>query len=241
MQRMKDKPIFVKKIIMKFFFALLVASFFTTALYAQDCSNYYYLQNNKTIELTMKSRKGKDDGKVVYNIKDVKKSGGATTATLHSEIFDKKGKSLAKSVAAVKCKGGNLMMDIRMFIPSGQGQQVDPASAKFDDVYIEYPGNMKVGDALNDGRMSGDVKMQGGMEARMEMEITNRSVVAKESVTTPAGTWECFKITYNSKFTTRIAGIGIPIKMEITEWYAPGFGLVKSESKYGSMEVTSIR
>jgi hypothetical protein len=226
---------------MKFLFTVLAACLFTFALSAQDCSGYYYLQNNKTIELSIKNKRGKDDGKVIYTISDVKKNGGATTASVKSEVFDKKGKSIAKSAAAVKCRNGSIMMDIKMFIPSQQGQQVDPASAKIDDVYIEYPGNMKVGDVLNDGRMSGDVKMQGGMEAKMEMEITNRKVEAKESVTTPAGTWQCFKITYNSKFTTRIAGIGIPIKMEITEWYAPGFGLVKSESKYGSTEITAIR
>ena len=39
----------------------------------------------------------------------------------------------------------------------------------------------------------------------------------------------------------RIMGVGVPVNMEGTEWYAPGFGVVKSVSKHGSTEITSVK
>jgi hypothetical protein len=65
-------------------------------------------------------------------------------------------------------------------------------------------------------------------------------VQGKESITTPAGTWDCFKITYHSKVVIKI-GIGIPANADVTEWYAPGFGVVKTESNSGVTEITSVK
>ena len=62
----------------------------------------------------------------------------------------------------------------------------------------------------------------------------------KESITTPAGTWNTYKITYHNKVTMKI-GIGIPMNMDVTEWYAPGFGVVKTEASGNKMEITAVR
>jgi hypothetical protein len=70
--------------------------------------------------------------------------------------------------------------------------------------------------------------------------MTKRKVEGRESVTTPAGTWNCFKITYHSKMIFKM-GIGIPMNMDVTEWWAPGFGVVKTESDSGKTEITAIK
>jgi hypothetical protein len=68
-----------------------------------------------------------------------------------------------------------------------------------------------------------------------------RTVVARESVTTPAGTWNCFKIV--NKTTTTITGYKMaPFTMETTEWYAPDFGIVKFQLGGGlTTEITALR
>jgi hypothetical protein len=208
---------------------------------AQECSNFYYLQNNKTIELIITNNKGKETGKMVYTISDGKKSGNIFTATVNSEFFDSKGKSVNKAVNNVKCENGMMMMDMKMFIPSAQQEQMGTASASASNVYLEYPAGMKVGDQLKDGLFNMDFETGGGLKSSIEISITERKVEAQESITTPAGTWECFKISTKNKITTKIAGIGIPIRMDVTEWFAPGFGVVKTESKTGKTEITSIK
>ena len=224
-----------KIIILTCFISLL-----SFAAVAQDCADYFFLQNNKTIEMTFYNKKGKETGKQVYNVSDVQKSGGVTTALLKTEMFDKKGKSQAQGTSRIECNGGVMMVDMTMLLPQQQQEQFSKAEAKLDKFYIEYPVSMTVGDQLKDGSLNMDMET-GGMKQNLSMTIDNRKVAGKEAVTTAAGTWECFKITYNSKTTVKTMGIGIPVKFEATEWYAPGFGVVKTESKYGTTAITSIK
>lgn len=218
----------------------LVALLGTTSCFAQDCKNYYYLQNNKTVEMTIYNRKGEANGKQVYTVSNVETSRGATTGTLNSEMFSSKGKSIAKGVSQMKCTGGVLMIDMKLMLPQQQAEQFNKAEAKADNVYIEYPVTMKVGDLLKEGNMTMNMET-GGLKQSMTMVVSDRKVESKENVTTSAGSWECFKITSKTKMTIRTAGIPINMNMESTEWYAPGFGVVKTQSKYGGTEITSIK
>ena len=210
------------------------------SLIAQDCSKFYYMQDNKTIEITISNKKGNVVGKNIYAVSNVTGNGTTRTATLQSEFFDAKGKSINKAVNNIKCQNGVMMMDMKMLIPSAQQEQINPSTAKADDVYLEYPAGMKVGDNLKDGQFKMDFENSSGLKSSIEISITERTVEGQETVTTTAGTWNCFKISANNKMTTRIAGIGIPIKMTVTEWFAPGFGVVKTESAGGKTEITSI-
>jgi hypothetical protein len=81
----------------------------------------------------------------------------------------------------------------------------------------------------------------------IDLYVRNRKAEAAESITTPAGTWNCIKISFEMEIVTRTAGIRIPIRITGNEWYAPGFGVVKSESfrkngkLAGTSEITSIK
>jgi len=207
---------------------------------AQDCKDYYFLQNNKTVEMTIYNKKGDVAGKNVYHITDVQNSGGTTTATINSEMFDKKGKSTIKSTNNIQCSGGVMMMDMKMMIPQQTAEQFKTTDVKGESVYLEYPANMKVGDQLKDAnfKMTGE---NGPMTFTLTMNVTDRKVEGKESVTTTAGTWDCFKITSKNKMNIKMA-INIPTNIESTEWYAPGFGVVKSENKGGGgTAITSVK
>ena len=107
-------------------------------------------------------------------------------------------------------------------------------------MYIEYPASMQPGDQLKDANMNLEID-NSGMKQSVVMVVNNRKVEAKESVTTTAGTWECFKITSKNKISIKTMGVGIPVNFDSTEWYAPGFGIVKTESKHGGTAVTSIK
>lgn len=222
---------------------LLFAGFFslvTNATIGQDCNTYYFLQQNKTVEMTMYNKKGNPDGKQVYTVTNVSKSGGNTTATLNTEMFSQKGKSLAKGNSQIVCNGGVMMVDMTMQLPQAQQEQFSKADVKADKIYVEYPNNMKVGDKLKDATLDMSID-NSGMKQNINMITSDRAVAAKESITTTAGTWECFKITYKSKITIKTMGIGMPFNLEGTEWFAPGFGIVKTESKHGGTAITAIK
>jgi hypothetical protein len=221
--------------------SLPVLVFLSASAMAQDCSTYFYLQDQKTIELTVLNKKGNVTGKNIYTVTGVTANGSARTASIQSEFFDAKGKSVSKSVNTIKCENGIMMMDMKVFIPTAQQEQMKTTTAGAAEVYLEYPAGMKVGDDLKDGQFQLEFENINGLKSSIEISITGRKVLGQETITTAAGTWNCFKISANNKITTRIAGIGLPIRANITEWFAPGFGIVKTESAGGSTEITSIK
>jgi len=209
---------------------------------AQECSTFLFLQKDKTIEMTIYNKKGEPNGKQVYRVSDVSSSGGTMTGKLVSEMFDKKGKSIGKANSSVQCNGGVFSIDMRMMLPQQQAEQAEQSETQVtgQSNYIDYPNGMKVGDQLKDGSFTMDIK-RGGMTQTLNMQITERKVLAQESVTTPAGTWDCFKISAHSHLSIKAGPIGIPFNYDYTEWYAPGFGTVKSDGKYGGTAITSIK
>ncbi len=217
---------------------LIILLLATSVSFSQTCKTYYFLQNNKTIEMTIYNKKGEVNGKQVYMVSNVQTSGNNVTATLNSEMFDKNGKSMVKAVNEIKCTDGVMMMDMKMNMP--QTQQTTDVNATASNVYIEYPPNMKEGDNLKDAIMQIVVDNK-GMKQTMDMQVINRKVQGKESITTTAGTWDCYKITNTTKMKIKTMGIGIPVNTDVTEWFAPGFGVVKSETKSGGTAITAIR
>jgi len=213
-----------------------------SAARAQECNHFLYLQKDKVVEMTIYNKKGEPNGKQVYQVSDVSTSGGTITGKLNSEMFDKKGKSTVKANSSVQCNGGVFFIDMKLMLPQQQAEQAESTDAQVSaqSSYIDYPANMKVGDQLKDGNFSMDVK-RGSMTQTVTMQITERKVLAQESVTTTAGTWDCFKISAHTHLSIKTGPIGIPLNYDYTEWYAPGFGLIKSDGKYGGTAITSIK
>jgi len=191
--------------------------------------------------MTVSNKNGNESGKMTYIVSNSKKNGGSFTATVNSEFVDAKGKSISKAANNVKCENGVMQMDMKTFIPPAQLEQIKTGSATANDVYLEYPANLNAGDQLKDGQFNMEYESISGLKCSLEISITERKVEGKETVTTAGGTWECYKISAKNKIVSKIAGIGFPIKMDVIEWFAPGFGIVKTESKTGKTEITSIK
>ena len=215
-------------------------SIMSLACLSQDCKNYFYLQNNKTIEMTMYDKKGEVSGKQLYMVSNYQATAEGSTANLNSEIFDRNGKSTAKSSNSIKCSNGIMMMDMKMSMPQAQSAQVGNTDVKADNVYLEYPSSINVGDKLKDGHMEMNIENK-GMQQTITMDITDRKAEEKEKITTTAGSWDCYKITNHTKMKIKTMGIGIPMNMDVTEWFAPGFGVVKTKTKYGETAITAIK
>jgi hypothetical protein len=239
-----------------FLFLLLLTG---TAAWSQDCTNYFFLQKGKVIEIGSYDKKGDSIGRQVYSVTDVSMSGGTVTGNLSSEVFNKKGKSIGKATGKIKCNGGIMMVDMKLMVPpppqggpkgppigpqppqpEPQGDPFSGANVKADSVYLEYPATMKPGDALKDVNFTMTITGNGPTRT-VNMVINDRKVEAQESVTTPAGTWNCYKISFRSKVTAKMGPFGFPVNVDGAEWYAPGFGIVKTQSKSGSTAITSIK
>ena len=60
---------------------------------------------------------------------------------------------------------------------------------------------------------------------KMEFNITDRKVEGKEMVTTPAGTFDCYKISYNTRLKMLINMTYINV-----EYLSENYGVVRTET-----------
>lgn len=226
-----------------FLIAVLVAVFNT--LTAQDCKNYYYLRNNSSVEMTVYDGKGAVVAKNFYNVLSVSKEGTSLLADFTTTVKDEKGKEFSSGKGTVKCDGENLMIDMQMNMPNIPQLQAVKMETGKATTYLTYPTSMKVGQTLPDGSFDMNSSAN-GMEVTIEYKASNRKVAAKEKITTPAGSWDCFKITTDISISLKMMAMNMPFNLTTAEWFAPGFGVVKTESYkegklVGSMLVTGIK
>ena len=90
---------------------------------------------------------------------------------------------------------------------------------------IELPNNLSVGQELADANVNVAMSIS-GMKMKIEAKTTNRKVVAKESVTTAAGTFDCVVLTADISSKVAFANVNVSDKL----WLAKGVGIVKQET-----------
>ncbi len=88
------------------------------------------------------------------------------------------------------------------------------------------PSNMNIGQALPDAQMTMKASMNGMEVMSMKFDITERKVEAQESITTDAGTFDCFKLS--QKTTSDMMFVSKTYKT--VDWVAVNVGSVKSET-----------
>lgn len=76
----------------------------------------------------------------------------------------------------------------------------------------------------------------------MDFAIKNRTVAGQEEMTTPAGTFSCYKITYDMDMNVKVMGMGRTTNLTGTEWIAEGVGMVRNEQydKNGKLNSYSV-
>jgi hypothetical protein len=196
------------------------------ALIAQDCPMYYPDKENTRMEYKQYDKKGGLSGSSVQKITSISKSAGSTEVAVSAESFDAKGKSLGTANLKARCEGGIFYVDMSNYLNQQSTDAYKDMEMSVEGGNLEMPSGMKAGDMLKDGDMKMAFSSAGVNVMNMAITITNRKVEAVENLTTPAGTFECYKISYD--IATKMMGINV--KMKGIEWYAKGVGMVKSES-----------
>lgn len=221
---------------------LVWSIFLFTGLIAQECPLYYPDAVNTQMEYKQFDKKGNPTSSSIQKITDVKKTGNGYVIEVASEAFDSKGKSIGKTNLTARCEAGIYFIDMKNLMGQQSMEAYKDYEMKIEGGSLELPSNMKAGDLLKDGSMKITFSSNGTSIMNMSIAVTNRKVIGTESLTTPAGTFECYKISYD--VATKMM---INVKTKATEWYAKGTGLIKSETYstdgklLGSSVLTSIK
>ncbi|MDX5438124.1 MAG: hypothetical protein LPK03_13060 [Pontibacter sp.] len=215
-------------------FLLLYCLWLATPAYAQtSCADFQLLRENASYEMLTYDGKDRQTGRVVYNVQDVKRTGGKAEADVHSEVYDQKGRLASEGDFTIGCNDGTIWMDMRSLMsPDIMGAYKDMEMTMTGDKML-YPNKLTVGQTLQDGTMTMEMKdrANGQNMMTMVMKVMDRKVEGKESIQVPAGSYNSYKIRQNTEVENRAMGMKMPgARIETVEYYVPEIGTVRSET-----------
>lgn len=207
---------------------MLILGLISSILSVAQCNEYYVLNEGTAWTYETYSAKGKLSGKTQQHVKSLEKTATGFTAIVTAVLYNDKGKEQTKGDLEMSCVNGTFIIDMRKFIPEEQQKMFESYKMNIQSENLEIPSSLSTGQKLKDGSITWTAE---GSPIPMKMVVTvyDRKVEGKETITTPAGTFECFKISSKSKVNTQM-GVNMNFNFSSLEWIAPKVGTVKSES-----------
>lgn len=208
---------------MKRVFLLLVVMAFGFESWAQ-CNPFYNLQEGSKWELTSYNAKDKVTGRQINELRSLDEKSNGWIATVYFQSFDKKDELVYEKEVELECEDGVIKMDMERFIPEESLQAFKDMNMTVEVDNLEWPSDLSVGKSLDDGAItiSGDFM-------NMKVDVTDRKVESKEKITTPAGTFDTFKVSYNVKMKMMMSR-----ESKAVDYIAENVGIVRSESYNGN-------
>jgi len=219
MLNMKIRTIFL---LCAFFLALATSS------RAQDniCeSGYMPFKKGLSYEMTNYDQKGKLLTSQMSKIAGIDAFDNGFTAVVETETFDKKGKSVTKGSFNMTCRDGSIFIDMSSMLDQQAMEGFSSMEVEISGNGLEVPNHLTAGQTLPDGSMEMKLSSGGVKMMTIRMTVTNRKVEAEETITTPAGSFDCIKMSQESEMKMLIKR-----KFKSVAWYAKGVGLVRSEN-----------
>lgn len=212
---------------MKKLFIILFVTFFSNSILFGQCGNEFFTFTEGTEwEMSNYDRKGKLQMKTRSKIISVTERGGEVFIEVQATAEDDKGKpvEMMSNTFNMSCKDGVITMDFSQFVPSESFESMPDAEVTFSGDNLEYPSSLRVGQTLKDANVN--ISIRSVISMNMNFIITDRVVMGKESLTTSAGTFDCFKINSSTQMKTKM----INSEFSSVDWIAKDVGTVRTES-----------
>jgi hypothetical protein len=183
------------------------------------CSTYYPFTEGTITEVTSYDKKGKVTAVIEYEVT----AADSEKATIANKVVDKDGEMIAESTFDMTCSGDGIEIDVRSMYGADLMAQYENMETSITGTDVALPNVLNEGDELPDAVMYISVDM-GGLKMGIDVMMLDRRVVGNETVTTPAGDFDCVVIEYNSKIK-----MGLERNSSAKQWLAKGVGLVQQE------------
>lgn len=219
----------MRKFIVPFLALVIAAILAPEASTAQECRFFYPSEVGTKLDYTFYNKKGREESYQTQKIVDKRVENGAIVVEIEAtQSTDKKKDEAIKSTFDVKCDNGKFYINMQDFTSAVNYQQYEgnpdvDVIVNSDDMY--YPSDMEVGQTLPDGKVEIAVEISGVKMFGSTITIKNRKVETRETITTPAGTFECLKVK-----STVITKSTMTLETKTIQWLAEDIGIVKTEN-----------
>ncbi|MHC1708195.1 MAG: hypothetical protein AB9842_11845 [Bacteroidales bacterium] len=207
----------------------LVAS--SGKLYSQECANLIPVKPGATMEMKHYNATNQLQSTSVSTVKSKTPTPNGYSVTVDVKSTSEQGKKEMDNTLTFKCENGSFVWDMSEFmksmLPEGSQEEITgmkDMELKYESTPMKFPAKPIVGQKLEDARATVLFQKNGLNIFSLTTKFVNRKVEAMEKITTPAGTYSCFKISYDIESKSMVA-----VQMRQVDWMAEGIGIVRTE------------
>lgn len=208
----------------KSLFVVILTAVLITNVKAQDCS-YYTLSEGMVTAYQNLDAKGKMISTTRSTCLNVSQAGDAVIYKIKSEYADAKNSNQSTKELEMKCEAGVFTVDMQNFVDPKSMEAFKGMEVSVDSKNMVYPSGLAAGQTLPDASITISAATGGVNLLNLTVNISNRQVIGTESITVPAGTFECYKITYDIE--TKMM---FKVSATVAEYVSMGVGNVKTET-----------
>ncbi|NVO84427.1 TapB family protein [Hymenobacter terrestris] len=237
-----------------YFVALATGLLATVTLQAQtlsastpvaSCPHPFGLADNTARTFTLQDGRGSTTGYLHQRVvsldteQNKKKTQTTNTVLLKSGAYDTKGRLLYLRDLTFRCRQDTAFTDGLDQLKPEQLSSFRDRLLTYTPTPLAWPNQPTVGSELPGGGMLVDVRSSAVDIAKVYATVGKRRVTGQESVTTPAGTFLCYKVEAElESATVARTDLKLGSTVRVVDYYAPAVGLVKSEvyDKKGRLE-----
>ncbi len=199
------------------------------ALQEAQCNYYLPLVEGTGIAYEHFDRRDRLEYRQEIRIVSVASKEGEVHATMETKHFDRRNRLQHEGTFGIICHGDVLQLDLQSLMDQAMLEAYEGMEMVFEGGEMMIPSELSVGQSLPDATLDISVRSSGMQVAEMTMQITDRQVTARENITVPAGTFEAYRIVYNTHIEMRAMGIPIRTNTQTVEYHAREVGVVRTE------------
>lgn len=206
---------------------IIVIFLYSFCLKAQDCLYSIAFTEGSGMEMLQYNKNNKVIARHIYTVDSVYEIKTIKYAIISNKTFNIKNKVLSNYSYTISCNKNNLTISsLSLFEPSEFESYEDYDTSIYDMPYT-IPANINVDTVLSDASYSFTAYQLQNAVFEFNMDCRNMKVIAKETITTPIGDFECFKIESYIVIEGKSMMNSYTIKSRIEDYYSKGIGLVK--------------
>ncbi len=185
-----------------------------------SCSQFYPTEEGKTLIIHQLDKRERLSTITEYTVLEVTSEG----IKIGMVLKDKRNEPITEATFSATCSNGTTLLEPES-IMSGLMRQYEAMEYSITGDDISIPNDLSIGQSLPDAAVTMVVN-SGIMNITSTVRMTDRKVVRRETISTPAGTFDCFVITY-----TNTLQMGLSRTMKSTQWIATGLGMIQEETR----------
>lgn len=214
------------------------ALFFSfNTLSAQDCTIYEGYKEGSSTKMVHYDKKDKMTGWTTTTVKERSDLPAGVSLTFNQQ-YDNGDDYQFESEFTIECENGVVKVDMSKMLDPNTMTAYENMEFEIDADDMSIPPKASAGDKLDDGEITVTIITGTPINVSISVGMSNRVVESEETIETPAGKFDCLKISYD--LLTKVGFV--KVKSSAVEYYNKVHGVVKSESydKKGKLEGYSV-